>query len=244
MSYAFPSESYITNITKDKNVKLIKREGTQIIDDEGEVIGVNNVMINEFNRLEKPPIIDSNYWIKASYLQKKKMAEHWKNVPNDWYLLSCSFTEEDADRRNIGKLKKIKLNGKRVRVSKDDNCPDGQCIGTPRPSFNFCHLHLNISDDSSTNDNKSPHLSLVENNHIPRCNSNVKILILKKWQNPTGSTEYKVSPGCGPCKEWFRVAYKCETTPEYDFITMTLKKKKKKGNKNKSISCFQTILRC
>jgi hypothetical protein len=73
----------------------------------------------------------------------------------------------------FGKLKKIKLNGKRVRVSRDDNSPDGQCIGTPRPSFNFCHLHPNISDDSSTNDNKSPHLSLVENNHIPRCNNYV-----------------------------------------------------------------------
>jgi hypothetical protein len=33
------------------------------------------------------------------------------------------------------------------------------------------------------------------------------------WKNPTGSTEYKVNPGCGPCKEWFKAAYKCITTP-------------------------------
>jgi hypothetical protein len=25
--------------------------------------------------------------------------------------------------------------------------------------------------------------------------------IPNKWQNPTGKTEYKVNPGCGPCKE-------------------------------------------
>jgi predicted TPR repeat methyltransferase len=39
LSYAFPSESYVRDFLEDKNVKLIKREGTQIIDDEGEVIG-------------------------------------------------------------------------------------------------------------------------------------------------------------------------------------------------------------
>jgi hypothetical protein len=27
--------------------------------------------------------------------------------------------------------------------------------------------------------------------------------ILNKWQNPTGKMEYKVNPGCGPCKEWY-----------------------------------------
>jgi hypothetical protein len=30
-----------------------------------------------------------------------------------------------------------------------------------------------------------------------------------------GKTEYKVNPECGPCKEWFKVAYRCETTPVY-----------------------------
>jgi hypothetical protein len=63
MSYAFPSESYISNITRDKNVKLIEREGTQIVDDNGEVIGVSNVLSNESNNLKKTPMINNNYYI-------------------------------------------------------------------------------------------------------------------------------------------------------------------------------------
>jgi hypothetical protein len=39
--------------------------------------------------------------------------------------------------------------------------------------------------------------------------------IPKNWQNPTGKTDNKVNSGCGPCKEWFRAAYKCETTPAF-----------------------------
>jgi hypothetical protein len=79
-----------------------------------------------------------------------------KDFPNDWRLSSRSSTEEDADRRNI----------KRVRISRNDNSLDNKYIGTPRPSFK-CHLPPIISEDSSTNDNKSPHASLVEANHMP-----------------------------------------------------------------------------
>jgi hypothetical protein len=104
-------------------------------------------------------MIDNNYWISANYFQKKKIIEQWKNFPNDWHLPSRSSTEEDADRRNI----------KRVRISRDDNCPDGECIRIPRSSFK-CHLPPIISEDTSTNDSKSLHVSLVEANHIPRCN--------------------------------------------------------------------------
>jgi hypothetical protein len=39
--------------------------------------------------------------------------------------------------------------------------------------------------------------------------------IPKHWQNLTGKTEHKVNPGCGPCKEWYRAAYKCDTTPVF-----------------------------
>jgi hypothetical protein len=84
MSYALSSESYVGNIAEDSNVKSMKREGAQIIDDEGEVIGVNNVMIDEVNNLKKHPMIDCNYWINSSYFQKKKITEHWKNVLDVW----------------------------------------------------------------------------------------------------------------------------------------------------------------
>jgi hypothetical protein len=30
----------------------------------------------------------------------------------------------------------------------------------------------------------------------------------KQWKNPKGKTEYKANPGYGPCKEWYRAAYK------------------------------------
>jgi hypothetical protein len=68
--YAFPSESYITNNIKNKNINLLKREGTQIINDEGEVIRVNNVLSNEAINLEKPPMIDNFYWINSNHFQR------------------------------------------------------------------------------------------------------------------------------------------------------------------------------
>jgi hypothetical protein len=76
-------------------------------------------------------MIDNNYCIRANYFQKRRIIEYWKNLPKDWHLPSRSSTEEDADRRNI----------KRVRIYRDGNSSDDQCIGTPRPSFNFCHSH-------------------------------------------------------------------------------------------------------
>jgi hypothetical protein len=39
LSFAFPSESYVKNNSEDYKIKLIKREGTHIINDEGEFIG-------------------------------------------------------------------------------------------------------------------------------------------------------------------------------------------------------------
>jgi hypothetical protein len=160
LSYAFPSESYIINNIKDKNINLLKREGTQIINDEGEVIGVNNVSDGASN-LEKPPTIDNFYWINSNHFQKKKIIEQWKNLPKEWRLPSRSSTEEDADRRNI----------KRVRISRDDDSPDDEFIGTHCPSFNFCHSPpIIVSEDIFINDNKSPHAPLVDANHIHQCN--------------------------------------------------------------------------
>jgi hypothetical protein len=112
-------------------------------------------MIGEVNNLKKYPMINANYWIRSSYFWKKKIIEHWKNVPDGWYLPSRSSTEEDADRRNIGKLIKVKLNGKRVRIWRDDISPESQFIGTSHPSFNFCHLYPNISDYILINNSKS-----------------------------------------------------------------------------------------
>jgi hypothetical protein len=73
MSYAFHSESYIINNIKDNNIKLIKREGIQFINDEGEVIGVHDILSNEANTLKKPPMFDNSCKIKFNYSQREMM---------------------------------------------------------------------------------------------------------------------------------------------------------------------------
>jgi hypothetical protein len=72
MSYAFLSESYTINNIEDKNINLIKGEGTQIIENDGEVIGVHNVLSNEVNNLKKPPMIDIFTGIILIIFRKRK----------------------------------------------------------------------------------------------------------------------------------------------------------------------------
>jgi hypothetical protein len=116
LSLSFPSESYVRNNLEIIDVSLYKRGGTQILNDEGEVIGVNRIQENYFN-------------FKRN-----------KQFP------SRSSTEEDAVRRKIGK---------RVRISRDDNSPDDESIGTLRPSIY-----------------KSPSFKFNEINNTPRLNNN------------------------------------------------------------------------
>jgi hypothetical protein len=49
LSLSFPSESYVRNNLEIINISLYKRGGTQILNDEGEVIGVNEIQEDYFN---------------------------------------------------------------------------------------------------------------------------------------------------------------------------------------------------
>jgi hypothetical protein len=82
LSYSFPSESDISNNIKNKNINLIKREGSQILKD-GEVFWVNHILSIEAINLKKPPMSNNSYWIISNYFQKEKIIEQWKNFPSN-----------------------------------------------------------------------------------------------------------------------------------------------------------------
>jgi hypothetical protein len=135
-------------------------------------------------------MIDQDNWNISNYDKKKKIIENWKNICIHKQIPSRYSTEEDADRRNIGRLNKIKLTGKRVRLSRDDISPDDTNIGTRHPSNNNNNIIITNTSTLNTpqfNDNLlslgsfSPRFSSCEdiicsvtdvNNSVMNINSN------------------------------------------------------------------------